>query len=452
MSQQLFDVFISYSHNDYVDKNKNIIPGNDVSQIINSLTQSEISFWFDEKGIIPGEDYAEKILKHIKACKVFIYLSSAAANEAEWTRKEIACALVYKKHLITVRLDDSPYHDSVMLRIADLDRIDYFLNPQKGISKLVKSIQTYLKSEAHEMSKKDIEDQKRKDIQAQQDKALEEEKLRQERIEQIESEIAAEESRLTEFRKTIVQKEKELELARVDYDNCANKLKKLQEKLKKIGSPINQIANNNPIIAIMVGSLRFNMIRIDGLLSSFYIGETPVTQELWSLVMGNNPSYFKGNNRPVESISYYDCLDFIDRLNSITGMVFRLPNEEEWEYAAKGGDKSQGFEYSGSSIIDDVAWYDKNSCDGVELDSSEYGTHNVKLKNPNELGIYDMSGNVWEWCSDLYDTSQTLHVLRGGSWFNYARDCAITNRSNFNMPNHRDNFLGLRLVLNTDQA
>ncbi|MBQ0015371.1 MAG: formylglycine-generating enzyme family protein, partial [Bacteroidales bacterium] len=118
-------------------------------------------------------------------------------------------------------------------------------------------------------------------------------------------------------------------------------------------------------------------------LSSYYIGLTEVTQELWQAVMGSNPSYFKGLYRPVENVSWDDCQTFISRLNSLTGKNFRLPTEAEWEFAARGGTKSRGYKYSGSNTLDDVAWHVGNSGDK---------THDVGTKAPNELGIYDMSG------------------------------------------------------------
>ncbi len=185
-------------------------------------------------------------------------------------------------------------------------------------------------------------------------------------------------------------------------------------------------------------------------LSSYYIGQTEVTQALWNAVMGSNPSYFKGDNRPVEQVSWNDCQTFITEQNRLTGEHFRLPTEAEWEFAAKGGRQSRGFEYSGSNAIGNVAWYYSNS--GSE-------THPVATKSPNELGIYDMSGNVWEWCQDWFGgysrSSQTNptgprsgsnRVIRGGSWGNFARRCRSAYRYS-SAPGRRDDSVGLRLVL-----
>ena len=187
-------------------------------------------------------------------------------------------------------------------------------------------------------------------------------------------------------------------------------------------------------------------------LSNFWIGQTEVTQELWEKVMKNNPSYFKGNKLPVESVSWTDCQDFIKELNTKTGKKFRLPTEAEWEYAARGGNKSKGYKYSGGNDLGKVAWYKDNS-------SSK--THDVGTLAANELGIYDMSGNVWEWCSDLYSDSYDSsspasnpqgpntgsgRVDRGGGWGDFAKGCRVASRSYFG-PNDLNIGLGLRLVL-----
>ena len=185
-------------------------------------------------------------------------------------------------------------------------------------------------------------------------------------------------------------------------------------------------------------------------LSSYSIGETEVTQALWKAIMGTNPSNHQGDNLPVEQVSWNDCQTFITKLNQLTGKTFRLPTEAEWEFAAKGGTKSKGYTYSGSNTIGDVAWYYENS--GSE-------THAVATKQANELGIYDMSGNVWEWCQDCYgsysDEAQTNptgpsggsdRVLRSGSWSNDASYCRSAIRSN-NSPSSNSVFRGFRLAL-----
>ena len=199
-------------------------------------------------------------------------------------------------------------------------------------------------------------------------------------------------------------------------------------------------------------------------LSSYSIGETPVTQELWLAVMGSNPSHCNGGTfgtnlqRPVEYVTWNDCQTFIAKLNQMTGKHFRLPTEAEWEFAARGGNKSQRFKYSGSNDIDEVAWYEVNAYD-VGSSSPDYGTHPVGKKKCNELGLYDMSGNVYEWCQDWWGSyssaaqtnptgpsSGSYRVFRGGSWFNDASYCRVSYRD-YNSPTYRYYIVGLRLAL-----
>ncbi|MBR5725813.1 MAG: SUMF1/EgtB/PvdO family nonheme iron enzyme [Muribaculaceae bacterium] len=186
-------------------------------------------------------------------------------------------------------------------------------------------------------------------------------------------------------------------------------------------------------------------------LSSYSIGKTEVTQELWQAVMGSNPSYYIGNmNRPVECVSWDDCQTFITKLNELTGKTFRLPTEAEWEYAARGGNMSEGYRYAGSSNIDDVAWY--SSISGSV-------TRPVATKDMNELGLYDMSGNVFEWCQDWYGaysadavTDPTgpewgnYRVIRGGSWLNAATVCRVSCRGG-EVQYGGIRYIGLRLAL-----
>ena len=230
-----------------------------------------------------------------------------------------------------------------------------------------------------------------------------------------------------------------------------------------------------------VNGVSFEMIRVDGgtftmgatqeqgndannnefpthnvTLSDYYIGKFEVTQELWLAVMGSWPgtapsgSYGVGDDYPAYFVSWNDCQEFITELNQLTGRTFRLPTEAEWEYAARGGNMSGGYKYSGSNSIGEVAWY---------TDNSGKKTHPVGTKTPNELGIYDMSGNVEEWCQDWYGSygsgSQTNpqgpssgsnRVHRGGCWSGSARSCRVSDRT-CNKPDYRGNFLGFRLAV-----
>ena len=214
-------------------------------------------------------------------------------------------------------------------------------------------------------------------------------------------------------------------------------------------------------------------------LTDFYIGQTEVTQALWMAVMGSNPSEFRGYDRPVENVTWDDCQAFIAKLNELTGVRFRLPSEAEWEYAARGGSKSKRFKYSGSNNHSLVSW----SADAVEsalakdvpytldvaasdatMPTAEEATRCtsiVGLQAPNELGIYDMSGNVWEWCNDWFDesyyrvspadnpkgpSSGTNRVLRGGSWRSGEWYSRVSNR-NADVPGYSYSTVGFRLAL-----
>ena len=195
-------------------------------------------------------------------------------------------------------------------------------------------------------------------------------------------------------------------------------------------------------------------------LSSFYLGKYPVTQSVWTAVMGSNPSDFKGDHRPVENVSWEDAQEFIGKLNDLTGKPYRLPSEAEWEYAARGGVllEGEGYLYAGSDKLKQVGWYDENS--GSE-------THEVGLKYPNEFGLYDLSGNVWEWCQDQWHENYksapddgsawedrdagSSRVIRGGSWLDNSGRCRVASRYYFE-PAPRLTSLGFRLALGPQSA
>ena len=236
----------------------------------------------------------------------------------------------------------------------------------------------------------------------------------------------------------------------------------------------------NAIETFTANGVSFNMVRVDGgsfmmgnssgdaeidekpvhkvTLTDYYIGETEVTQELWLAVMKDNPAMFIDKMKPIEKVNWEECEEFILNLNELTGKEFRFPTEAEWEYAARGGAQSQKLKYSGSNSINDVAWYDRNAYKKGEY-SPSYGTHVVKTKQPNELGIYDMSGNVYEWCQDWKDwysgssqsnpkgpSSGKFRVVRGGSWGHKSSFCRSTDRSQ-EAQDTRSQYIGLRLAL-----
>lgn len=279
-----------------------------------------------------------------------------------------------------------------------------------------------------------------------------------------------------------------------------------QSNISKPTSNLHPQSINNANKQFKVRGVNFNMIFVEGgtfqmgatseqgdyagddekpahsvTLSDYWIGETVVTQKLWKAVMGENPSNFKGSKLPVEWVSWDNCQKFVDKLNALTeesrplGTKFRLPTEAEWEYAARGGKYKEGYRYSGSDDIDQVAWYFENSrfynpdmkdkianIFGVNRKSGRC-THDVKTKEANALGIYDMSGNVSEWCEDYYDSdyysnslvinplnkygdSNSLRVKRGGSWRSGEKGCCVFNRM-CDYPYSHSLWSGMRLVL-----
>ena len=229
------------------------------------------------------------------------------------------------------------------------------------------------------------------------------------------------------------------------------------------------------VVKIKVNGVAFNMIKVDGgsfmmgagveqgndfwpeekpqhevKLNEYLIGETPVTQELWNAIMPTNPSRYVGDYHPVENVSWNDCQKFIKKLNNITGKKFSLPTEAQWEFAARGGKKSKKYKYSGGNSLKNVGW---------AISSSIRSTQNVKNKEPNELGLYDMSGNVWEWCADSYieySHNKTLNpiansfgvrrVRRGGCWATSAIHCRVSSRDS-QSATHKSSQQGFRLVL-----
>ena len=319
---------------------------------------------------------------------------------------------------------------------------------------------------------------------------------------------------VTEQKRKLEKAENKLQSAKIeqevlrrqlqDSETKRKELEKNREELKKqfedLEMQLNALKNNTLASAIddeilefsLNDKVSFKMIRVEGgsfqmgaqktdpsglnydeeawddenpvhkvTLSSFYMGEVVVTQALWKAVMGTTVKQQRdktypewqlrgeGDNYPMY-VSWNECQEFIKKLNSMSGKNFRLPTEAEWEYAARGGKKSHGYKYSGGNTIGDVAWY---------ADNSGYATHPVKGKKPNELGLYDMSGNVWEWCQDWYNayssseqtnptgsSSGSFRVLRGGGWRSDARRCRVSARGS-NIPDSRHLNIGFRLVL-----
>lgn len=493
-----YDVFISYSRRDYVDENNNIIPGNPISKIKDYLRDSGISYWFDKDGIIHGDQFARVIVKNIKASRILLFVSSEHSNLSEWTCKEIATAKTYKRKIIPFRIDNSDFNDAIMLYLADLDFIEYCDNPTLSLKELVDSIIQY----KEEHSKKQQEDALFSEVTL--------------LAKNAQKAIQVQVSVLTEVYKklkTLGVSNKKCPVCQTmvsldkTFCNCCGfhfpmfyGISDLDKEIDQtylaimkglwmsVSPEITEVPQSTEVKneekkskprkpkkekgVFYVGEVKFKMIPVEGgaftmgdeghahkvSVSSYKIGETPVTQELWNAVMGGNPSKYKGDKRPVEQVSWEDCRSFLKKLNQITGKKFRLPTEAEWEFAARGGNRTQNTDYSGSNNIDDVAWHNMNCSEKDEF-GLNVGTHDVMAKIPNELFIYDMSGNVWEWCADWFadyanhyeanpsgPTTGSGKVCRGGSWNSPSDFCKITNR-NYGGIYKRDCAYGFRLAL-----
>ncbi len=302
------------------------------------------------------------------------------------------------------------------------------------------------------------------------------ERTRQDSIADAQAEMQRQAREAEERRQAEEARKRQEAAAKAEQERLAQQERERQEEARKQReAEARRRATSNR--TIRVGNVSFEMVYVQGgtfrmgatveqgsdavddekpvhsvTLSDFHIGKYEVTQGLWKEVMGENPGYNKaGDNYPVERVSWEDCQRFIERLNNRTGLKFRLPTEAEWEYAAWGGWKSRGYKYSGTTYeLESVAWYDGNSGNR---------THPVGQKQANELGLYDMSGNVWEWCQDWYGSygsaaqmnptgpqSGAYRVLRGGSYRNDARCCRVSYRD-YDGPRDLSFSNGLRLVL-----
>lgn len=483
-----YDVFISYSRQDYVDERGVVKADSPVKAILDILDAHQISYWFDKEGIYSGSEFVEVIANAIADSKMMLFVSSEHSNESIYTAGEIFEAIENNKLIIPIRIDGSKYNKKFKLLLNPLDYID--ITKPDAMSELLKAIgiektriakleqeealrrEELKKREWRKAVKGDILDQvnelkKLKDT----SKALLEsiyKKLRSIDVSQkqcpvcgTKTDMEAEHCQtcgwffpaLTEIDGLGIEADKSaIILAKlrwestsiVDNNSQSSTLLKsgsTNPSLKKkfiayilvfilgcvacfvsslvIGMPNEDESPKQDTITAQhpeevksfdVNGVKFNMIYVEGgsfkmgylrysyseydtqpvhtvVLDSYYIAETEVTQELWQTIMRDNPSVNQGDSLPVNNVSWDDSQLFIRKLNSITNSDFRLPTEAEWEYAARGGNKSKGYLYSGSDTLDVV-------CSPAHTP--------VAQKRPNELGIYDMSGSVDEWCSDYY--------------------------------------------------
>ncbi|MBR6018444.1 MAG: SUMF1/EgtB/PvdO family nonheme iron enzyme [Paludibacteraceae bacterium] len=407
-------VFISYSTRDQQK----------VRKVKQHLEEAGIPCWMADESIKSGEQFKTVIVKAIKQCDVFLFFSSADANTSPWTIKEINTAVHLGKPIVPVRLDNTPYNDSILFDIGCLDYVDLsgITKMKPGLDKLVQTLQGVLNM------------------------APAERKTKRSVWKPVLWTLLA----LLVIAAAIV---------------CIPRF--IKPSVEKTTLP-------NGDIVFTIDTVHLKMIQIKGgtfmmgsntrdddqqpahqvQLYDYYLSETEITQELWETVMGNNPSKNRNmQNLPVDNVSWEDCRQFIEQLNLLTGESFRMPTEAQWEYAARGGEHGQDTLYAGSNDISEVTLY--------HPEEKRYVLPVRTAGKPNYLGLYDMTGNVFEWCSDGYclypkgliinphgDDESKRRIMRGGSWYNSElRTLTVTFRGTREEGGLPRQDIGLRLAI-----
>ena len=414
-----YDVFISYSRKDI----------DEVNAFVGMLKKSipALNVWFDIDGIESGDEFDEKIIDAIENSFCVLFALSDNSLQSQWTKDEVMYAKNIGIKVIPILLEGATLRGWFLFKFG---RIDYINSKnQKDMDKLLSNLSSWI------------------------DKAL------------VDSATIVEQPSIKQIQAEPIVQKIPIQVIEPDTSTAQPEI-----------TPAEAISIDKR--EFIANGVSFSMVRVEGgtftmgaaaeqaseahedekpahqvTLSDYMIGDTTVTQKLWQAVMGNNPSHFNGRKNPVENVSWEDCQEFICKLNQLTGRQFRLPTEAEWEYAARGGKYSKGFKYAGSNMLNDVAWY---------KDNSGATTHPVMTKHPNELGLYDMSGNVWEWCQDwcgkYSSTPQTnpqgpssgsFCMNRGGAWLSDAWKCRVSVRYD-DAATDRFNYMGLRLALSMD--
>ena len=431
----IYDVFISYSR-----KDQKIAEG-----ICGYLESNGYRCFVAYRDIPKGRVWAAAIADAMDESKMMVVVFSKNFNVSEQTDRELELAAENKMPILTYRIADDKFTGAKKFYLQNLNWIDAFPNPKEYFQRLLEDIQKLIGPTSYHKEKVAPPPQPKPTP------------IYKKMLMWIKSVFKGNTKlfkRIGIFIVAIIL----VIISVLVVINLINSFKDTNTSTTITSSDnIKEQELTTGIQTFTVDGVEFNMVFVEGgtfimgatedqgsevesdelpthqvTLSDYYIGETEVTQALWKAVMGSNPSEFKGDNLPVEEVSYEDVKTFITKLNQKTGKTFRLPTEAEWEYAARGGNKTKGYTYSGDDDIDKIAWFANNSDDK---------THPVKTKQPNELGIYDMSGNVWEWCSDWYGSyssnaqmnpqgpsSGSLRVIRGGSWIISAERCRISFR------------------------
>lgn len=399
------EVFISYSYQDEQE----------ALDIVSKLESNGLNCWISKKNIITG-DFTEKIIKSINNCKVLILVYSANSNKSKHVRNEVKIAFHKNIPIIPFRLDKTPPNEGFEYCLGSEIWIDAYPKKEEQLETLVEAVNEVLKNCCENKKKKDT---------------------------------------------TNYRKRKLIYIAAASCFILVSIIIFLIHTFNIFDIKEDYFIDIQPEMVFVEGGVFiFNEegFGINGnadtvVLKDYYIGKYEVTQKEWCKVMDANPSKWKGKNFPVNNVSYNEVLSFLIKLSSETGKNYRLPTEAEWEYAAHGGSKTNHYKYSGSNKIPEVAWYKSNS---------SMKTHRVGKKTPNELGLYDMSGNVWEWCQSLFQerclpdnangtVCEVYYVLRGGSFGLSELNCRVASRDGAPPSfNTGDGGIGFRLVLDVD--
>lgn len=355
-----------------------------VDNIYNALIAAGLSCFLDDKSI-EHPDFWTVLVEGIKNCKIFLYLGSKHTAIAKVTPKELSFAIEYKEpfSIYPYFIDDSKLPEVHKLMLSDINHRYMSRHP-------------------------------------------------------VDSGLIPDLKRILSFNAVSIKSTQKMsgKMLRIEVGSLFLEMIRVEGGTLEIGATDEQRLFAEPE--------EYPSFPVT--LPTFYIAKYPITQDLWAHVMGYNKSHFKYNESrcPAEYLTHEEAIEFTRRLTRLTQIPFSLPSEEEWEYAARGGQKSKHFLYSGSNDIDEVAWFQ---------DNSGHSTHPVGKKKPNELGIYDMSGNVWEWTSTPAHSYEVnaLHggnvfIRRGGSWWHKAKNCRVSRRYASDH-SKKTSGLGLRVVI-----
>ena len=421
-----YDVFISYSREDL----------SLVEPLVKDIEKrAGVKCWIDWNGIESGSQFEDVIIKAINSVDVVLFFISESSINSEYAKMEVNYAYNTNKKVVPVVLDGGDLRDWFLFKFGSIDYIDIHQNQQ--YNKLVHNLQAWCGTMQH--NHQSIPQSKYNPI----SESVSNESVQPGQNFNLKKVVLGISLLLVICFIGVFLLKRDQFSDKTDYDVVECRANDIVFNMVKVpaGSFImGGYDEDAPLHRVTISN-------------EFLIGETEVTQKLWSSVMNNNPSQFIGDELPVNNVSWNDCMQFIDKLNDITGETYRLPTEAEWEYAAKIGYKE--FAYSGSDLPDSVAWY---------IDNSAGQLRKVKSKRDNEIGAYDMSGNVWEWCADyyeIYDINASLdpigpkhgvkRVRRGGSYKDNARCCLVTFRSR-NSPDVRRPNQGFRLAKTISQT